>query len=361
MNFRERVIKTVQFQEVDEIPIEHKFGLMPGVLEDWSREGLPSWVKTQEDIYTYFGFENIGRRLPININVYPPFESKIIQENDVYRISIDYIGRTTKLMKGRSTTGLAIELPIKDWDTWKEYKKRLFFFPERIGENLEEVVEYNLQNGYMNNFDAKGFFWFPRELMGDEKLLMAYYDDPELIHDITETWCLLLEEVLTAVLERVKIDRINLGEDMAYKTASMISKSCFNEFIKPYYQRIYKLVERYHVPIFSTDTDGCTHELIHWFAECGVNLIGPNEVQAGNDITLYRKALGKIMAFDGGLDKLLLLQGKSAIDEMLRRIVPYMKETGGGWIASLDHRVVKGTTLTDFQYYVNELRDMAKF
>ncbi len=54
-------------------------------------------------------------------------------------------------------------------------------------------------------------------------------------------------------------------------------------------------------------------------------------------------------------------QGRGAIDEMLERTIPFMKETGGGWTVCLDHRVVEGTKLADFQYYVDRVREMIKF
>lgn len=41
MNERERMIRTVQFQEVDQLPIRFAYGLMPGVLEQWHQQGLP--------------------------------------------------------------------------------------------------------------------------------------------------------------------------------------------------------------------------------------------------------------------------------------------------------------------------------
>jgi len=107
------------------------------------------------------------------------------------------------------------------------------------------------------------------------------------------------------------------------------------------------------------DTDGNANELSGWFAECGVNLIGPNEVNAGNDIVAYRKRFGRTMGYDGGLDKRVLCQGRSAIDAMLERTIPFMKATGGGWTICLDHRVLPGTPLADFQYYVDRVRALA--
>ncbi len=361
MNYRQRVIQTITFQPVDELPFRHAYGLMPGVLEDWYQQGLPSSVKTEEDIYTFFGFPTRPKPLPLNVGFDPPFETRIIEDTAEYQIAVDFMGRRTKLLKEYASLPLPLGFPVRDLSTWQEYKRRLNFSPTRVADNFEKVVNENIAAGKINSFGTMGFYWLPRDLMGDENLCLAYYEQPDLVRDILETWCGLIEQVLGTALERVTIDCIHFGEDMAYRNGSMVGKSIFDEFIKPYYLRVYKLIERYKIPIFSVDTDGYTGELIEWFNDCGVNLIGPNEVRAGNDIMAYRRRFGHTIAYDGGLDKLVLPQGQDAINDMLNRIIPFVKETGGGWIVCLDHRVVKGTSLKNFEYYINRVRQMAVF
>ncbi|MFH1615590.1 MAG: uroporphyrinogen decarboxylase family protein [Planctomycetota bacterium] len=361
MNYRERVIRTVQFKEVDELPFRHAYGLMPGVLEDWHKQGLPASVKTEKDIYEYFGFPTRSKQLPVNVLFDPLFEENIIEETDEYRIARDFMGRTTKVIWTCSTLPVAIDWAVKDEDSWLEFKRRLRFKSSRMGNNLKKVAAENVVTGHLNTFGVMGFYWFPRDLMGDELLCISYYEKPEWIHDILETWCSIIEQVLTAALVQIKLDVIHFGEDVAYKTASMVSKPVFDEFIKPYYARIYKIIQKYKVPVFSVDSDGCLNELIFWFADCGVNYIGPNEVNAGNNIVEYRGQFGNKMAYDGGLNKLTLKQGRDAIDKMLENTIPFMKETGGGWSVCLDHRVVEGTRLDDFKYYVACARKMIRF
>jgi len=361
MDQRQRVIRTVRFQPVDELPFRHAYGLMPGVLEQWYAEGLPSSVKTRQDIYEYFGFPVRSQALPLRIAFDPPFDAKVLEETDEYCIAVDWMGRTTKVLKEYASLPLALDFPVKDAATWQDYKRRLTFSAERIGAGLERVAAENTAAGRMNGFSAMGFYWFPRDLMGDENLCLAYYEQPELVKDILNTWCGLIERVLGEALKRIRLDSISFGEDMAYRNGSMIGRAVCDEFIRPCYQRIGRLVDQYDIPVFFVDSDGRTDELTEWFSECGVNLIGPNEVQAGNDIREYRKQFGRKMAYDGGLDKLTLTKGRDAIDAMLDAYIPFMKEHGGGWIVCVDHRVVKGTPLADFQYYVDRVRRMIRF
>jgi hypothetical protein len=39
----------------------------------------------------------------------------------------------------------------------------------------------------------EGFFWFPRTLMGFEKLMFAFADQPELLHEIRQVSVLTID------------------------------------------------------------------------------------------------------------------------------------------------------------------------
>ena len=326
MNYRERMIRIAHFQKVDALPFRHAYGVMPGVIEDWHTEGLTSSVQTDADVFEYFGFPAWAPHLPLSMAFDPPFETRVIEETDEYRIAIDVMGRKTKVVKEYAHLSIAMEFPVKDMQTWQDYKRRLRFHPGRVGSGLEEAVARNAAAGNLNMCGNMGFYWFPRDLMGDENLCIAYYEQPELVRDITDTWCSLIENILITALRRAPLDAIFFGEDMAYKNASLISKPIFDQFIKPYYLRISSILERFGVPILWVDSDGRVDELTEWFMECGVNVMGPNEVQAGNDVRAYRQRFGNRMAYDGGLDKRVLTQGRDAIDAMLGSTIPYMKE-----------------------------------
>ncbi|MDO9541399.1 MAG: hypothetical protein Q7J98_03640 [Kiritimatiellia bacterium] len=99
MNYRDRVIRTVHFKDVDELPFRHAYGLMPGVLEDWHNQGLPVEVQTEKDIYAFFSFPSRSLPLPINSGFDPPFESRILEDTPEHTIAIDGYGRKTKLLK----------------------------------------------------------------------------------------------------------------------------------------------------------------------------------------------------------------------------------------------------------------------
>jgi len=77
MNERERFLRYMHFQPVDRIPLM-EMGLWPETIERWHHEGLPKWVTSIRHLEDYLRLDrsfNVNW-LPINGDIYPPFEEK---------------------------------------------------------------------------------------------------------------------------------------------------------------------------------------------------------------------------------------------------------------------------------------------
>jgi len=74
-----------------------------------------------------------------------------------------------------------------------------------------EVALRNVRAGRVNAVGLTGFFWFARDLMGEETLGVPYYEQPDLVPDIAETRCSLLEEVLDTALGQ--LESVGIGLD----------------------------------------------------------------------------------------------------------------------------------------------------
>ena len=205
--------------------------------------------------------------------------------------------------------------------------------------------------------DLLGFFWFPRDLMGELRLCRAYYENPSFIHDILESYSSLIIDVAEYMLASIEIDAVSFSEDMAYRHGPMISPRLFREFMLPYYREVIDLFHHHGTRIFSVDSDGNINLLIPLLIEAGINVVGPIEVQAGNDLVNLRRRFGTKMAYFGGIDKLALTKGPDAIDKELETKLPVMLETGG-YSVGLDHRVLPDTSLENFKYYVQRVREI---
>ncbi len=102
----------------------------------------------------------------------------------------------------------------------------------------------------------EGFFWFPRTLMGFERLMLAFYDQPELLHRINQDLLEFNLRLLDQIDEACAPTFCTIAEDMSYNHGPMISRRICDEFLTPYYRPLLaRLKEMGAVVIVDTDGD----------------------------------------------------------------------------------------------------------
>jgi uroporphyrinogen decarboxylase len=370
MNERERYLASLTFADPDHYLLRHSYGLMPGTLARWHHEGLPARID-EADIWDYFGFWRPPPGLPIDFGPHPRIVPETLEETSEHVVIRDAWGTVRKRKKGVTTLALPIRFPIQDEADWARYRHRLQYVPERFAEDWLDHYEALQTGGQPVRVSFRGFYWLPRDLMGDQGLCLSYYTQAGLVHDILQTYADMLYAASERLLTRGTVDELHMAEDMCYKNAMMISPQTFREFMMPHYQRLIGLYRAHGTTLFSVDTDGYLGQLIPLLLEAGVNVVMPCEVQAGNDIVQMRVTYGEKMAFVAGLDKRALadsptslvpgVQGanltpEAAIDaELAYRLPPILEQ--GGYLGGLDHRVLPDTSLKSFTYYVRQARD----
>lgn len=357
MNTRQRYIKTLLFEKPDRVYFHHAYGLMPGVLDRWHSEGLPETV-TEDNIRSYFGFDLKGKHVEVNILFDPPFDTQILEETEEFIIRQESNGQITKMYHAVSSLPHAIGYPIETPKDWLSVKERLQFSANRfVADWVDRARAVQEKEGLPLMFGGAGFYWMPRDLLGDERLCLWYYTQPETVKDILTTYTELLCKLAEEITAELEVDVVHFGEDMAYRSGSMVGPNIFREFMLPCYRKVFDIFRSGGTRLFSIDTDGKVDGLIPLFIEAGVNVLGPMEVRAGNDLVALRRQYGSSMAFTHGLDKFVLSRGKEAIDQELKTKIPAMLEMGG-YIPGLDHRVVIDTPLGAFAYYVKRVREL---
>ena len=205
-------------------------------------------------------------------------------------------------------------------------------------------------------FTVDGFFWFARRLLGIERHLYAFYDQPELMHRINSdlaNWILI---VIRQVCSICTPDFMTFGEDMSYNKGSMLSKDLFDEFMRPYYDRVIPVLrERGIMPIIDSDGDVTTPA--YWFEEAGLEGILPLERQAGVDIAALRAAHPR-MRFIGHFDKMTMNRGEMAMRAEFERLMPTAAK--GGYLISCDHQTPPGVSYKDYQTYLSLFREYSE-
>ena len=351
MTNRERYHNTFHFKPVDHPPLIVP-GSWPSTRKRWEREGLPKGV----DLYDYFKLPPFKmRHIGIETVLYPPFEEKILERTEEYVIKINHNGAKVKNFKDEDSMPEFLEYPIKGPESLGWLREKLDpATPGRIKAGWLEEAERMRANDELVFCNGGMYFGFINERMGSEALLMAYYDTPDLIHEVNELQCRLSEQALKLSLSKFKLDAIGYHEDMAYKNGSMISMDMFKEFMLPYYKRSVKIAHEHGIDIHWLDCDGNIYELIPLWLDCGINCLLPLEVAAGMDVPRLRKEYGHRLLMIGGFDKRILAAGKPEIKRELERLRPVMEE--GGYIPEIDHGVPPDVSWENLCYYVETLK-----
>ena len=330
------------------------FGPLIGLEEEWRSQGA-----TDDEIsLKAFGWDSVLYRwLPVKVSANSGLVPRIISEDDHEIISIDNMGRTVKLCKGKATIPLPLKYVVEDEDDWLKIRHWYQFDEKRIDyERLKEMKRFQ-DRGYLICCSMLGGFDEPRELMGEENLCYAYYESPEMITDMLDTMADTCLKIYERVLEYVVPDLLFVHEDMAGKSGPLIGSKQIKEFIYPYYHKVWDPLKSAGASIFSQDSDGNMETVIDDFIDCGLNCMYPCEPMAGMDIVRLRQKYGTRMAFKGGLDKFALRGSKEDIRKELEyKICP--ETMGGGMIFGLDHRIPNGVSIDNYRYYVKLGREM---
>ena len=345
---REEYLDYMTFQANARPLFTELFGPLVGLKEEWAAQGATA----AELDFTAFEFRApmIGG-LPINTGWLGPDRYEPIEETAEHQIYRDYLGRLMKLCRGFATIPLPLEYPVETADDWLAMKGEFQFSDERLAGDWRKAAADCLAAGQAIMVNMPGAFAGPRDLMGDEAVCLAYYDQPELLHDMIDTFCRTSCRVLDAVSREVQVDILFVHEDMAGKSGPLAGPNHVREFFAPYYRTVWDMLADRGARLFEQDSDGDMRPVIDAFLEAGINVMYPCEPAAGMDIVQLREQYGQRLAFSGGIDKHVLRRSQEEITVELEYKIPPIVATGG-CVLALDHRIPNGTPLANYRFYL---------
>jgi uroporphyrinogen-III decarboxylase len=351
---REQYLDLMTFGHFERPMFVELFGPLIGLEDEWRAQGAAE----DEINLTAFCFDHVelaffgGQCAPL---LPPPVT---LREDDEMRIQRDGYGRTVQLCKKTATIPLPMDFPVKNMDDWLKLKPAFTFRPERINWEGVERARCEQERGKLVLAYIPGAFDIPRELMGEEVACMAYYDQPELMHDILATLQDTAMRTLEPISRKLQIDQLSVHEDFAGKSGPLAGPEQIGQYFKPYYRAIWDMLQSRGAKIFQQDTDGNVNPVMDQLLDTGLTCIYPMEPAAGMDIVALRKQYGRRLMMSGGLDKHVLRQDRAAIRRELEyKLQPLMHDTGG-IVFGLDHRIPNGTPIANYRYYVDTAREI---
>ena len=382
---RERFLGICRFQRPGDLC--YKDGFWRQTLREWVKQGAPEQIHDAQFRTDYFQFNHRDRSLPEIrsgmgwtrgevrnlahgiragnwgiVPAVPGYEPRIIEEDERAVTMINGDGQTVRLLIGKTgKMPTYLDWPVKDRASWNEYKKRLNpDTPERWPSDWDAFVQQINELGEQLpiSLQVGGFYGFLREMIGSERILYMFYDDPALIEDMMDTMLYLGTEVVKRVVKDIRVDQAVYWEDMCYKAGPLISPDMFRKFMMPRYKELNDLLRSNDVDIIWLDSDGNLEQLTPLWLESGINFLWPFEVAAGNDAVAVRKKYGRDLIMGGTIDKRALVKSKEAIREEVMPKVPFLLEQGG-YFPSVDHGVPPDVTFENYCYYVSLIREVA--
>ena len=203
-----------------------------------------------------------------------------------------------------------------------------------------------------------GLYWTARDWCGFEGLSELLCDNPNLVHEMMEFWTDFIIRMVDEPLRHIKVDKVTMNEDMAYKTAAMLSPAMMREFMLPRYQRIYRFLKDRGVDVVLMDSDGHNGQILDVFYPAAIDGIEPMEIAACNDPADYL-ARHRNIAIEGGIDKRELRFDKArARREIAQRYA--VARRFGRYIPTVDHGVPPDVPLRTYLYMVELLKGFAR-
>jgi len=352
---REPYLAYMTNQAVERPIVVELFGPLLGLEEEWRGQGATP-EELSLDAFAWDAVRTWGCGGHCGVIGLPP--RRTIEETADFKIERDGFGRTLKLDKRTATIPLPMDFPVKTMDDWLSIKPHYAWRDGRVDDRAVAEAAAQREAGAMIIASIPGGFDTARELMGEELACMAYYDQPELMHDILQTLRDTALRTLEEVGRRVAIDRLFVHEDFAGRSGPLVGPAQIDAFIKPYYRAVWDLVQDRGATLFSIDTDGNFTAVIPALRDGGINEMYPMEPAAGMDIVETRRQFGDDLKLRGGIDKFVVRNGTR---DDIRREIEYKCQPAmrtGGVVFGLDHRIPNGTPIASYRFYVDTLREV---
>ncbi|MHC4755186.1 MAG: uroporphyrinogen decarboxylase family protein [Planctomycetota bacterium] len=321
LNHVERFRAVMNFQEVDRLPRWEWAMWWEKTIERWHDEGLPPRLTDIFDIHDYFGLD------PYKQFWFSTTEATIEAEQH------------------------HVEGIVSNMDDYLKHVPHLFPDHSKAIEQMRPWFKRQQQGEAVVWITLEGFFWFPRTLMGFTKLMLAFYDQPELLHRINQD---LLEFNLKILEQIAKIGRpvfMTIAEDMSYNKGPMISREIMDDFLSPFYEKLLARVKEMDM-VTIVDTDGDVTLLVPWLLDNGIEGVLPLERQAGVDGYALRQQFPKLRMI-GHYNKMVMPHGEEPMRAEFERLVPAMQS--GGFIPSVDHQTPPSVPLENYRIYLKLL------
>ena len=201
-----------------------------------------------------------------------------------------------------------------------------------------------------------GFSLFERAwtLRGIESLLVDFIENPDFVHELMNAICEYnIKQINKACT--FDIDAVKLGDDWGQQRGLIMGPVMWNEFIKPYVERMYRAIKDNGKYVF-IHSCGDVAQLFDSLIDIGVDCFNPFQPEVMDIDNIFHKYRDRL-SFHGGLSTQKTLPYDSVED--VRRESRRLLQLGrnGGYIFAPSHDVEGDVPVENIVAFIEEAKN----
>jgi len=348
---RVRFNRQMHYRSVDRC-FNMEFGYWNENFKEWDLF-VKNGIRDNAEADLFFGFDRIAV-VSGCVDMNPPFDEQAMSETETTRILRNKDGLLAEVPRdGHDTIPHYLHASIVTPEDWRRVREERFRpdDPDRRVDVEALRRMHPADRGYPLGVDCGSMIGRVRDMLTLEGLAYAMCDYPEMVEDMVETRCRMVELFLDQVLGRIDFDYAAGWEDIACKNGPLVSVSFFRDVGAPRYRRIGRKLRAAGIDLWYTDCDGDVRPLLPFFLEAGINCLFPYEVNSCTHPKVLLDGYGNDLRIMGGVDKIELAKGPEAIRRYLDSLVPLVEH--GGYIPFCDHRCPPNVKPADYLFYLD--------
>lgn len=317
MTPRERVLRAIDHQETDRIPIGFNWGTIE----------LINKLKTH---YKVSDKEGLLNAMDVDIRRLSPL---VYSGEQRYHMGekADYWGMTEKALKDGDSSNQCPFAEISSVDEIEAYKWPSpddFQDVHSIAGEIEAYKDFAIHGAVWAGI-FHNYLW----MCGFENCLVYLHAQPEvaraILRHITDFWIGYTRKVLE--IGKGKIDIIDSFNDFGTQIDLIMSPEMTREFILPELERFYAVAKEYSAKAY-LHSCGCVVPIIPDLVNIGVDILDPVQVSArGMSPENLKANYGADITFHGAIDTQHVLP-EGSVDDVrneVDRVVRILGESGG--------------------------------
>ena len=349
---RQRFNNQMHYRPVDRC-FNMEFGYWKEVFNLWPIF-IENGITHTGDANQFFNFDQFNGFGWGRTWMHPHFEEKLIEVRGNTKILQNSDGLLAEVpVDGHGTIPHYIKASIVTPDDWKKCKAERFRIDDTT--RLIDVESLQRQHPADRNYPlgvyTGSMIGKIRDMLTFEGLAYACFDYPDMVEDMVETSCQMVEYQLDQVLGKIDFDFAFGWEDICFKNGPIVSLDFFTHVVVPRYKRIGQRLHKHGIDLWYTDCDGDVRSLIPGFLASGINCLFPFEVMGGGHPGELLKEFGTELRLLGGFDKTQMIKGKKEIKAYMETLVPWVER--GGFIPFCDHLCPPDVAPENYLYYLD--------